>query len=79
MKASVTANDSDYIFVKELMVKLWPTGCGNATVTGRKSNNPSGISRNNVGGNTEAAEEPDVPKLDPVKVDYIKGMRSLIS
>lgn len=66
LKLSITADNSDYIFVKELVVKLWPDGCGHATVSGRKSNNPSGI------GKGLQKEPTEVIQLDPEKVNYIK-------
>lgn len=38
---SLEAN-SDYIFMKFLMMRLWPEGLVGRSVTGRQSNNPSG-------------------------------------
>ncbi|XP_062553997.1 uncharacterized protein LOC134219288 [Armigeres subalbatus] len=37
--------DTDYLFVKFLMMRLWPEGFVGRSVTGRPSNNPSGRSK----------------------------------
>ncbi|XP_065077880.1 uncharacterized protein LOC135701103 [Ochlerotatus camptorhynchus] len=34
--------DSDYLFIKFIMMRLWPEGLLGRSVTGRQSNNPSG-------------------------------------
>lgn len=67
LSASQSARDSDYIFVKELLIRLFPGGVGNATVTGRCSNNPHG----RVGGSGPIPNRA-VEKLDAEKVNYIK-------
>ncbi|XP_062558405.1 uncharacterized protein LOC134223268 [Armigeres subalbatus] len=42
LSVSQNADDSDYLFVKELIFRLFPQGIGNATVSGHSSNNPLG-------------------------------------
>lgn len=42
---SVEARDSDYLFVKFVMMHLWPDGLANRSLTGRVSNNPKGRPR----------------------------------
>ncbi|XP_055538136.1 uncharacterized protein LOC129725846 [Wyeomyia smithii] len=70
LKVSQAANESDYMFVKELMLRLWPNGIGNATVSGRKSNNPSG--KRKLPNQQESLLTVSPAKLDPEKVEYIK-------
>ncbi|XP_062715695.1 uncharacterized protein LOC115259151 [Aedes albopictus] len=64
---SQNAQDSDYLFVKELVFRLFPQGLGNATVSGMTSNNPSGR-----GGNNAVEGREPVEQLDPEKVKYIR-------
>ncbi|XP_055527330.1 uncharacterized protein LOC129719946 [Wyeomyia smithii] len=81
-KLSFEAGDSDYTFVKFLMMKLWPEGFIGRSVTGRPSNNPSGRSKNvnsirtgsgslkeATDGVTERRSEREA--LEKVKVDFI--------
>lgn len=74
LSISQNSGDSDYLFIKELLLNLFPEGVGNATATGRPSNNPKGRSKD--------AENPDDPmqtsKMDPKKVKYMKGKVILI-
>lgn len=72
LSVSQNARDSDYLFVKELLVRLFPDGIGNATVCGRPSNNPLG---RRVRGSDGSDPFPNrvVDKMDPEKVNYIKG------
>ncbi|XP_065088310.1 uncharacterized protein LOC135709827 [Ochlerotatus camptorhynchus] len=70
LRVSQDAHESDYLFVKELLFSLFPRGVGNATVTGRCSNNPRGRSKK--------APEPNqniktVVQMDPEKVKYMKA------
>ncbi|XP_062709040.1 uncharacterized protein LOC115267114 [Aedes albopictus] len=37
--------DSDYLFIKFVMMRLWPDGFAGRSVTGRRSNNPFGRSK----------------------------------
>lgn len=69
LKVSQAAKDSDYLFIKEIMLALFPNGIGNATVSGRPSNNPAGIR----GGEAKRGEPGERSKLDPDKVNYMKG------
>lgn len=74
MKISQVANDSDHIFVKNLLFRLFPGGVSNATVSGRKSNNPYGRNKKTNETEKERTSHPsDPPQLDPAKVNYIKG------
>lgn len=81
LKASQIARDSDYLFVKELVMYLWPGGIGQGTASGRISNNPKGnkkLSAENM--ETTGAPSSSSPinstgsltKLDPEKIKYIK-------
>lgn len=84
IKASTVANDSDYLFVKELMLFLWPKGIDrHATTSGRTSNNPKGAktvqtdTEETAGpskkASTAASGDPSV-QIDPEKVNFIKGV-----
>lgn len=92
LRASQGANNSDYLFVKELVLVLWPNGVGNATVSGRGSNNPTGSKRTENAESSEAAESlssvssssstksASTPsQLDPEKVTYIIGKNSSLT
>lgn len=69
---SQRARDSDYVFVKQLVVALFPNGVGNATVSGGPSPNPSG-SRPNAQPNAQPNPvQGDPVKIDPGKVAYIR-------
>lgn len=78
-RMSHEASDKDYLFLKFVMMKLFPEGFVGRAVTGRTSNNPSGR-RKKIGGgvsddltgNGTAKETFKVP-LDPVKVKWIKS------
>lgn len=69
LSVSQISQDSDYLFIKELMIRLFPFGVGNATVTGHGSNNPLG---RGVKGALESGTPGNVEKLDPMKVAYIR-------
>ncbi|XP_021695184.1 uncharacterized protein LOC110675115 [Aedes aegypti] len=69
LSVSQNAQDSDYLFVKELVVRLFPLGVGNATVSGHPSNNPFGRGIKN---GLEPDARTNVGRLDPVKVTYIR-------
>lgn len=69
LSVSQNSEDSDYLFTKELLFRLFPQGVGNATPSGRPSNNPKG--RNKLEGSRELVVQPT--KLDPEKVAYMKG------
>nr|XP_029728622.1 uncharacterized protein LOC109429266 [Aedes albopictus] len=82
IKASTVANDSDYLFVKELMLFLWPKGIDrHATTSGRTSNNPKGAKKVQTDteetagpskkASTAASGDPSV-QIDPEKVNFIK-------
>lgn len=73
LNISQAAGESDYIFVKQLVLLLWPNGIGNATVSGRQSNNPSGKRKTPSREKTTPVETTPTTKLDPEKVAYIKG------
>ncbi|XP_058450195.1 uncharacterized protein LOC131429822 [Malaya genurostris] len=70
---SDAANKSDYIFVKLLMLHLWPDGLQNRTVTGRASNNPLGRSRQEK--STSFCPESSYKRiaLESEKVEYISN------
>lgn len=69
-KFSETAGTRDYIFVKLLMLELFPEGLKNVSLTGRTSNNPNG----RKGGERSHKEESvEKVRLDPDKVKYIEG------
>lgn len=70
LSVSQNAQDSDYLFVKELVFNLFPLGIGNATVTGLSSNNPFGRG-SRIG--LELDARANVEQLDPEKVKYIRG------
>ncbi|XP_062713021.1 uncharacterized protein LOC109410623 [Aedes albopictus] len=86
LKASQVAKDSDYLFIKELMMYLWPKGVGRGTTSGRVSNNPGGkkkqdgntateptVGPSSVSATTPTANANDTSaKLDPSKVKFIK-------
>lgn len=48
---------SDYIFMKFLMMRLWPDGLVGRSVTGRQSNNPSGRPRSSKADGTTGENE----------------------
>ncbi|XP_021701563.1 uncharacterized protein LOC110676761 [Aedes aegypti] len=55
--------DTDYLFMKFLMMRLWPEGLTGRSVTGRRSNNPSGRSKSkpsNASDHTELPESTNV-------------------
>lgn len=70
LSISQNAQESDYLFVKELVFHLFPQGLGNATVSGLPSNNPSGRGRNSE---LAAEDREPVEQIDPEKVKYIRG------
>ncbi|XP_058453128.1 uncharacterized protein LOC131431435 [Malaya genurostris] len=72
LKVSQAAEDSDYLFVKELVFYLWSNGIGNTTVSGKKSNNPSGKRKPSLNEASQVNEACNPEKLDPEKVEYIK-------
>ncbi|XP_065085188.1 uncharacterized protein LOC135707314 [Ochlerotatus camptorhynchus] len=90
-RLSHEAGDKDYLFVKFLMMQLFPDGFVGRSVTGRRSNNPSGrpkkkdavcpVENTHDTGDGEATgdetegETAKVP-LDPVKVRWIKSMNT---
>ncbi|XP_021700628.1 uncharacterized protein LOC110676559 [Aedes aegypti] len=69
LSVSQDSEDSDYLFVKQLMFRLFPHGVGNATPSGRPSNNPKG--RNKGEGSMELPVQ-RTNKLDPDKLSYMK-------
>ncbi|XP_062557850.1 uncharacterized protein LOC134222703 [Armigeres subalbatus] len=69
LSVSQNADDSDYLFVKELIFRLFPQGIGNATVSGHSSNNPLGRGSKNT---NEAYVRATVERLDPEKVKYVQ-------
>nr|XP_029715035.1 uncharacterized protein LOC115258773 [Aedes albopictus] len=69
LSVSQNAENSDYLFVKELLLRLFPQGVGNATTSGRPSNNPKG---RNKGDGEKDHFIPQTNKLDPDKVAYMK-------
>ncbi|XP_055522620.1 uncharacterized protein LOC129716811 [Wyeomyia smithii] len=68
IKVTQSCKDSDYMFVKELLIELFPEGTGDATVTGKSSNNPGGVK----GLSAKPVDTPDRTQLDPSKVGYMK-------
>lgn len=72
LSVSQNAGDSDYLFIKELVFHLFPEGVGSATPTGRPSNNPKGRSNIQPGNSDDGT--PPMQKLDPQKVQYMKGI-----
>ncbi|XP_062535423.1 uncharacterized protein LOC134204659 [Armigeres subalbatus] len=80
IRLSHEAGDSDYLFLKFLMMKLFPDGLVGRSVTGRPSNNPPGrpkksdmgSSENMPSMNHEVNRETGKIQLDPVKVKWIK-------
>lgn len=56
-KMSHEAGDSDYSFVKFLMLRFWPEGFAGRSVTGRSSNNPSGRPKKPKGDQTTSQAE----------------------
>lgn len=75
LSVSQDSEDSDYLFVKQLMFRLFPHGVGNATPSGRPSNNPKG--RNKGEGSMELPVQ-RTNKLDPDKLSYMKGKKRFI-
>lgn len=69
LSVSQNSEDSDYLFVKEMLLRLFPEGVGNATATGRTSNNPKG--RNKEAVNQDPGSQLTT-KLDPNKLKYMK-------
>lgn len=70
LSVSQNAQESDYLFVKELVFYLFPLGIGNATVTGHASNNPYGRGSRT---DQDQADRAEVERIDPEKVEYIRG------
>ncbi|XP_058455364.1 uncharacterized protein LOC131432837 [Malaya genurostris] len=69
LSVSQNSGDSDYLFIKELMLQLSPQGVGNATATGRPSNNPHGCKKEPINKDSNVQR---INKLDPEKVKYMK-------
>ncbi|XP_062550151.1 uncharacterized protein LOC134214888 isoform X2 [Armigeres subalbatus] len=69
LSVSQNSDDSDYLFTKELLFHLFPEGIGNATATGRASNNPKG--RSKEASDPECKNQPTA-QLDPDKLKYIR-------
>ncbi|XP_021708259.1 uncharacterized protein LOC110678921 [Aedes aegypti] len=78
LQLSNEAGSKDYLFVKFLMMRLFPEGLVGRTVTGRTSNNPPGRPKKKNDGFHQDENVPrparDTAKvpLDPVKVKWIK-------
>lgn len=69
-KYSAAGYKSDYVFIKLLMVEIWPEGLAGRSVTGRISTNPygRGLHHRNWQNNVETKTA-----LEPDKVEYVAG------
>lgn len=68
MGEHVRANPSDYVFVRRMMMRLFPQGVGNATPTGNPSPNPGGRRKNNAVKHHHAARR---DRIDPTKMEWM--------
>lgn len=69
LEASVKSQKSDYLFVKQLMMYIFPRGVGDATPTGKGSHNPSGRGKTEGAEGAQQAESRD--QIDPQKMAYM--------
>ncbi|XP_055598353.1 uncharacterized protein LOC129747949 [Uranotaenia lowii] len=64
------AGDSDYLFVKFLMNALWPEGFRGRSISGRPSNNPSGLKKSTD--RDQSVQHTQTTRLEEDKIRFIK-------
>ncbi|XP_055528713.1 uncharacterized protein LOC129720868 [Wyeomyia smithii] len=72
-KFSTAGYKSDYVFIKLLMLEVWPDGLSGRSVTGRMSNNPLGRGLHTSLASSQQDRFSIKTALEPEKVEYIAG------